>query len=538
MKKYLMPCKIIKTIGCIENAENLMIEKEKQIGLVEENCTEIKNNSSLVLDFGQEICGGIRLLIFSSNLVKIRITFGESISECLSVLKEKNATNDHSLRDYEIITTSLSDIETGQTGFRFVKIENLSSKESLFLKNIYAVSYYSYITTKNSFNSDDLLINDIFLTAAKTADLCVQNGYVWDGIKRDRLVWIGDLYPEFLSLSYLHCNVKEIENSLLFTKSQTKLPLWINNIPSYSMWWLIICYQYCLKIQNFTFCKNNQDYITKLTDIILENIDDKGNTLFEFNFFDWATTSSEDEIIGVVAITILCLENVKKLYDILGLNTSLIEKKLALLKKKEYKVKEKKQVKALLAIAKNDFNKETLAFLTKNNSSGFSIFMSYFILTAIFKSGGKDKSIELAKEYYGTMLKYGATTFFEDFDIAWCENAFGIDVLPQKKKKDLHGDFGNHCYKGFRHSLCHGWSSGVIAFIVENIVGISTNEKGEIVINPYLSTISHLKYKYPYANKGFIKIELEKKNGKTFCKINNPFDVNIILKNVILKQDR
>lgn len=29
MKKYLMPSKIIKTIGCVENVENLMIEKEK-----------------------------------------------------------------------------------------------------------------------------------------------------------------------------------------------------------------------------------------------------------------------------------------------------------------------------------------------------------------------------------------------------------------------------------------------------------------------------------------------------------------------------
>lgn len=534
MKKYLMPYKIKKTVGCVENVENLMIEKEKQIGLVENNCAIMKDNSSIILDFGKEICGGIRLLIASFSPVKLRITFGESLSECLSSLNEKNATNDHSLRDYEITTTCLSDIETGQTGFRFVKIEKLTKEESLSIKNIYAVSFYSYITTKNSFNCDDLLINDIFHTAARTADLCVQNGYVWDGIKRDRLVWIGDLYPEFLSLSYLHCNVKEIEKSLLFAKNQTELPLWINNIPSYSLWWLIICYQYCLKIQNFTFCKNNQDYITKLTDIILENIDDKGNTLFEFNFFDWASSQSEDEIVGVAAITMLCLENVINLYKVLVLNFSLIEKKLELLKKKEYKVKEKKQVKALLSIVKNEFNDETLQFLTKNNSSGFSTFMSYFILTAIFKSGGKDKSIELTKEYYGTMLKYGATTFFEDFDISWSLNAFGIDCLPQKGKKDLHGDEGNHCYKGFRHSLCHGWSSGVIAFIVENIIGISSNEKREIVINPYLSTISHLKYKYPYKN-GFIKIELEKKGTKTFCKIDNPFKVKIVVKNAILK---
>ena len=43
-----------------------------------------------------------------------------------------------------------------------------------------------------------------------------------------------------------------------------------------------------------------------------------------------------------------------------------------------------------------------------------------------------------------------------------------IDVFPVKGKVDIHGDFGAFCYKGYRHSLCHGWSSGVIKFIEEN----------------------------------------------------------------------
>ena len=66
------------------------------------------------------------------------------------------------------------------------------------------------------------------------------------------------------------------------------------------------------------------------------------------------------------------------------------------------------------------------------------------------------------------MLDLGATTFWEDFDIAWAQNAGGIDEFPVKGKVDIHGDFGAFCYKGYRHSLCHGWSSGVIKFIKEN----------------------------------------------------------------------
>ena len=71
------------------------------------------------------------------------------------------------------------------------------------------------------------------------------------------------------------------------------------------------------------------------------------------------------------------------------------------------------------------------------------------------------------KEYYGAMLKKGATTFFEDFDMAWAENSSDIDRLPKEGERDIHGDFGKYCYVGFRHSFCHGWSAGVLRFLYD-----------------------------------------------------------------------
>lgn len=58
------------------------------------------------------------------------------------------------------------------------------------------------------------------------------------------------------------------------------------------------------------------------------------------------------------------------------------------------------------------------------------------------------------------MLDMGATTFWEDFDMDWMENAARIDQIVPAGKKDIHGDYGAYCYRGFRHSLCHGWASG------------------------------------------------------------------------------
>ena len=62
----------------------------------------------------------------------------------------------------------------------------------------------------------------------------------------------------------------------------------------------------------------------------------------------------------------------------------------------------------------------------------------------------------------------GATTFFEDFDLSWAKDTARIDEFAKESQHDLHRDFGKYCYLGYRHSLCHGWSAGVIKFIKEH----------------------------------------------------------------------
>ena len=83
--------------------------------------------------------------------------------------------------------------------------------------------------------------------------------------------------------------------------------------------------------------------------------------------------------------------------------------------------------------------------------------------------------LPIIKEYFGGMLSRGATSFWEDFDISWLEGSGRIDELPKEGEKDIHGDYGAFCYVGFRHSLCHGWASGVLAFIIEYMLGLKLN---------------------------------------------------------------
>ena len=101
----------------------------------------------------------------------------------------------------------------------------------------------------------------------------------------------------------------------------------------------------------------------------------------------------------------------------------------------------------------------------------------------------------------------GATTFWEDFDMNWMENATRIDEFPQERKKDIHGDFGGYCYENYRHSLCHGWSAGVIAYLMESVAGIREvgDEGRTIEIQPHLSGLKKLDVSYP-TRSGILKV--------------------------------
>ena len=156
--------------------------------------------------------------------------------------------------------------------------------------------------------------------------------------------------------------------------------------------------------------------------------------------------------------------------------------------------------------------------------------MSYYLLKSASKYD-MSKTLEALEEYYGTMLKMGATSFWEDFDIEWAENAFGIDKLPVDGKKDIHGDFGAFCYKGLRHSLCHGWSSGPVAFLAEDVLGIKPMAAGckKIRISPDLGNLEFAKGTYP-TPYGVIKVSVLKNNiGNYDITYEAPKEIEIIL---------
>ena len=203
-KELILPI-CVKASYNVENYEELMIPKAAYIPFAVDGVAKFLGKGSyVVLDFGKELCGGVRFItrMVENMYARVRITLGESLTEACSQIGEKNATNHHAPRDFETDIINMSDLTLGQSGFRFARIE-LLTQTPMTIRNIYGVNTLPAFPRQGYLKTEDGLLNQIADTAAYTLKLCCQNGQIWDGIKRDRLIWSGDLNPEILTCLYL-----------------------------------------------------------------------------------------------------------------------------------------------------------------------------------------------------------------------------------------------------------------------------------------------------------------------------------------------
>ena len=533
--EYLLPKRIIASEKC-KNAE-VLLENCDCLQIFPNDTKICACSGYILLDFGRELCGGIRLTAHftdgDDSPIYARIRFGESVGEACAELGDRYAGNDHSPRDFNIPVSMLSDVRFGDTGFRFVRIDCLTEGKEIKIKKVLAVSNYLDLEYKGAFECDDKLLNDIYDVARYTVHLNMQTN-LWDGVKRDRLVWVGDMQPEVLAITCVFGENKCVENTLLRAIKQYPLPCWINNIATYSVWLLQVLYDYYLKVGNDEFIKPFLPYVYGVLNQLDKSVTEDGDIIYENcgvkspigYFIDWPTKGLSETKDGVRFLYVFILNNFAELLNQLGENNDICYSIVKKLKKTHGQVY-KKQLVSCGLLADMISKKEAAEKLANGGAKGLSTFMSYFILRALFESGEKEVALDILKEYYGAMLMRGATTFWEDFDVEWLENSGRIDEPTPEGFKDLHGDFGAYCYQGFRHSLCHGWSCGPVQFLTEYVLGVKVAQKGckKIIIKPYLGKLNFVKGKFP-TPYGVVEILHEKVNGKIYTKVNAPKEVS------------
>ena len=558
-RTYMTPKRILWSSSptSVQNPELLLKPNTGQADIFGEGMCRLVNNgedrASIILDFGHEIHGGFKLVISScAPLVtpQVRLRFGESVSETCSELnssksvaetgsksevdlKSNTATNDHAIRDMVLTVPFYGQMEVGNTGYRFVRIDLLTPGQTINLKEATAILRYRDIPYLGTFRCSDQRLNDIWMTGAYTVHLNMQE-YIWDGIKRDRLVWLGDMHPETSTIGNVFGDEESFYASMDLACQQYPLPAWINGMSAYSLWYLIIQYDWYMRFGHKEYLEKHRDYILGLVDLIDKCIDAQGNDAMGAHFLDWpSSTNSEGVDAGYHALLVWAMQDAQRMSILLG-----DEARAQKCREVEDRLRRKvvnpnglKQAASLMAIAGlMDPAKACRDYVSVGGPKGFSTFYGYYMLEALAMDGRYEEAMDIISQYWGGMLDMGATTFWEDFDLEWTRNAGRIDAFVPEGKKDIHGDFGAYCYPGFRHSFCHGWASGPTAWMSTHVLGVEILEAGckRVRITPHLGRLHWAEGTFP-TPYGQISIRHERRaDGSVKSSIKAPKGVKVV----------
>lgn len=548
VRQYLLPKRVVWTSETgVKNAELLLKPVLGQtstsiMGDETQGCVLTKGGS-ILLDFGAEIHGSFRIeardLKPSENsvgkTVRVRVRFGESADEASAEMGEKGAVNEHSTRDQIVTVPWLGAVEVGESAFRFVRLDLVDDDAKLIFDSARAIFIYRDLPRIGAFKSSDERLNKVWDVAARTQLLTMQQ-FVFEGAKRDRLVWYGDFAPQTMTTLRVFGDSKVLRDTLgVYARETWPLPKWMNGMPNYSLWWIITVGDLYRHTGDPALVAENWDYVKGLMKQLTPCVAANGFAGFENPFLDWPTARNRPALdAGTHALFALGFDRVAEMARIVDDKET---EKTALeyaAKVRSYKPSNvgNKQAAALLLLAGIERDGESnVATVAKNGGENFSTFYGYFMLEALSEGGADQTALDVVREYWGAMIDVGATTFWEDFNLKWLKDSGRIDEPTPEGLKSLHGDYGDHCYIGYRHSLCHGWASGPAAWLSAHVLGVTPIEPGfkKARVEPFLGDLDWVEGAVP-TPFGPIKVRCDKQaDGSLKTQVEAPEGVEIEL---------
>jgi hypothetical protein len=530
----------------VANADNLISPFCGQVSVAGTQYTTLSSDSlhqgSVLLDFGRELHGGLKISAAirpQMAPVHLRIRFGESVTEAMYDLNTPGnplgGTNDHAVRDFTVAVPWLGSVECGNSGFRFVRIDMLDTDTPFALQNVSATLQIRDDAEIGSFSSSNQRLNNIWSTGAYTVKLNMQD-YLWDGVKRDRLVWVGDMHPEVLTISNVWGAHEVVNKSLDFAVADTPLPGWMNGMCSYSLWWIIIQRDLYMYTGNDDYLRAQGKYLNQLVKQIapcvgsdgIEHLDGAGR------FLDWPTSEMSDVIhCGLQSMMLMAMDAARQIGAWIGDSEteSIASDCLKRMAGVTLNNCGNSQAAALAVISgqSRDIDADC-DLIVRNGADRFSTFYGYYMLEALAKGGRYQEAMDLISQYWGAMIDLGATTFWEDLNYNDVANAGRIDEIVPANRYDIHSGGGAYCYKGLRLSMCHGWASGPTAWLTRHILGVKPLQPGcrTIEVKPHLGNLDSVEGTFP-TPLGVVTVKAHRTaKGTVECKVSAPKGIKVI----------
>lgn len=479
----------------------------------------VKGNKSMLVDFGKETLGFIKLHGVKGK-GRISVYYGESKEEALSV--------DHceALDRVQVSNTTKKD-ETMKLSkaYRFV---NVQYEGTVSLDSVSMLYEYADVKERGSFTCSDEEINKIYEVAKYTFQLNTREFFI-DGIKRDRWVWSGDAYQSYLMNYYLYFDKETVTRTLYALRGKDPVTGHINTIMDYTFYWFLGIYDYYRYTGDRSFITQNYDRMKSLMDYVLGRRNKNGLMEWlpgDWIFIDWATgLSKKGEVSFEQLLLARSLETMALCADIVGdkdgaANYNLLSGDK---KKKLFDLYWNEQKKALVhsridgqqtdnvtryanmfSIFFDYFNAEqkqavkNSVLLNDKVQKITTPYMRFYELEALCALGEQDYVLREMKDYWGGMLKLGATSFWEEYN-------------PAKKGTEHYSMYGRE----FGKSLCHAWGASPLYLLGKYYLGVKPTAPGyaAYTVEPNLGGLQWMKGTVPTPD-GSISMEVTKEQLK------------------------
>jgi hypothetical protein len=479
----------------------------------------IKGRKSLLVDLGKETFGFIKLHGLKGK-GRLSVYYGESKEEALSIeycetLDRLDVSNERKKDE----TLGLS------KAFRYV---NIQYDGTVSLDSVSMLYEYSDVKQRGSFRCDDEEINRIYDVAKYTFQLNTREFFI-DGIKRDRWIWSGDAFQSYLMNYYLFFDSPTVTRTLFALRGKDPVTAHINTIMDYTFYWFLGVYDYYQYTGDKKFVEQLYPRMETLMDYCLGRRNKNGlmeGMPGDWIFIDWAAGLSKKGEVSFEQL-LLCrsFETMSLCADIVNddVNAEKYKQLSTDLRKKIFDIYWNENKQALVhsridgkqsdnvtrysnmfGIFFNYFTEQQKQAVKKSVLLNDSIqkittpYMRFYELEALCALGEQRYVLKEIKDYWGGMLKLGATSFWEEYN-------------PTKKGEEHLAMYG----RPFGKSLCHAWGASPIYLLGKYYLGVKPTSPGytAYAVEPHLGGLQWMQGKVPTPN-GNIEIFVNKEQIK------------------------
>ncbi|MDR3308562.1 MAG: DUF1080 domain-containing protein [Tannerella sp.] len=343
---------------------------------------------------------------------------------------------------------------------------------------------------KGSFSCDDDEINRIWITSAYTLHLSSREFFI-DGIKRDRWVWSGDAYQSYLMNYYLFFDNPLVKRTTWALRGNDPVETHINTILDYTFYWFMGIYDYYLYTGDRELLQQIYPKMLSLMDFCIARRNREGlveGLPGDWVFIDWAPIDKEGEVSVEQLLFCRSLETMTLCAEIVNdhKNAELYRQLASQLQSKIISIYWDKSQKALVHGRKNGVLDRKVTKYANMFALNFGYldaqqqedvkqnvllndaiqkittpYMRFYELEALCRIKQQHHVLSEIKDYWGGMLRLGATSFWEAFD-------------PEQSGAEHYAMYD----RPFGRSLCHAWGASPIYLFGKYWLGVCPTSPG------------------------------------------------------------